>query len=70
MCIRDRKKGTLLWVLDHTRTAMGSRLIRQWIEKPLYNPLHIARRQQAVGASVSYTHLDVYKRQAGSGALG
>ncbi|MFQ9975100.1 MAG: hypothetical protein ACLRVN_01815 [Butyricicoccus sp.] len=23
------KKGTLLWVLDHTRTAMGSRLIRQ-----------------------------------------
>lgn len=44
------KKGTLLWVLDHTRTAMGSRLIRQWIEKPLYNPLHIARRQQAVGA--------------------
>ena len=44
------KKGTLLWVLDHTRTAMGSRLIRQWLEKPLYNPLHIARRQQAVGA--------------------
>lgn len=44
------KKGTLLWVLDQTKTAMGSRLIRQWIEKPLYNPLHIVRRQQAVSA--------------------
>ena len=44
------KKGTLLWVLDQTHTAMGSRLIRQWIEKPLYNPLHITRRQQAVSA--------------------
>nr|WP_297172429.1 DNA mismatch repair protein MutS [uncultured Agathobaculum sp.] len=44
------KKGTLLWVLDRTRTAMGSRLIRQWIEKPLCNPLQIVRRQQAVGA--------------------
>lgn len=44
------KKGTLLWVLDKTRTAMGARLLRQWIEKPLHNPLHIARRQQAVGA--------------------
>ena len=40
----------MLGCIDHTRTAMGSRLIRQWIEKPLYNPLHIARRQQAVGA--------------------
>ena len=44
------KTGTLLWVLDKTRTAMGSRLIRQWLEKPLYNPLQIVRRQQAVGA--------------------
>ncbi len=44
------KKGTLLWVLDKTKTAMGGRLIRQWIEKPLHNPLHIVRRQQAVCA--------------------
>lgn len=44
------KKGSLLWVLDKTKTAMGSRLIRQWIEKPLYNPLHIVKRQQAVAA--------------------
>ena len=52
-------------MLDHTRTAMGSRLIRQWIEKPLYNPLHIARRQQAVGALCD----DVIARTALTDAL-
>ena len=52
-------------MLDHTRTAMGSRLIRQWIEKPLYNPLHIARRQQAVGAVCD----DVIARTALTDAL-
>ena len=59
------KKGTLLWVLDRTKTAMGSRLIRQWLEKPLYNPLHIVRRQQAVGALCD----DVIARSALSDAL-
>ena len=46
------KRGSLLGVLDHTRTAMGKRLIRQWIEKPLINPDQIERRQQAVGELV------------------
>ena len=59
------KKGTLLWVLDQTHTAMGSRLIRQWIEKPLYNPLHITRRQQAVSALCD----DVINRTALTDAL-
>ncbi len=31
------KKGSLLWVIDKTRTAMGKRLIRSWFEKPLMN---------------------------------
>ncbi len=44
------KKGTLLWVLDRTQTAMGSRLIRLWIDQPLFNPLNIRQRQDAVGA--------------------
>lgn len=44
------KKGSLLSVIDRTKTAMGSRMIRQWLEKPLLNPLHIQKRQQAVGA--------------------
>lgn len=59
------KKGTLLWVLDQTKTAMGSRLIRQWLEKPLYNPLHIVRRQQAVSALCD----DVISRSSLSDAL-
>ena len=42
------KKGSLLWVLDKTRTAMGHRLIRAWMERPLLPPVQIARRQQAV----------------------
>ena len=43
------KKGSLLWVLDKTHTAMGARLLRQWMSKPLRNPNQIAQRQQAVG---------------------
>ena len=42
------KKGSLLWVLDKTKTAMGKRLIKNYIEQPLLNPNAIARRQEAV----------------------
>ena len=42
------KKGSLLWVLDRTKTAMGGRLMRGWMERPLLSPVQIARRQQAV----------------------
>ena len=42
------KKGTLLWVLDKTRTAMGGRLLRSWLEKPLLDPAEITRRHSAV----------------------
>ena len=42
------KKGTLLWVLDKTYTAMGGRLIRSWLEKPLLDPIEIGRRHTAV----------------------
>jgi len=43
------KRGSLLWVLDKTETAMGARLLRSWILKPLINPAAISRRQAAVG---------------------
>ncbi|MCI7726969.1 MAG: DNA mismatch repair protein MutS [Clostridiales bacterium] len=43
------KKGTLLWVLDKTHTAMGGRLLRSWLEKPLLDPVEITRRHAAVG---------------------
>ena len=42
------KKGTLLWVLDKTRTPMGSRMLRSWLEKPLLDHNQIVRRQSAV----------------------
>lgn len=42
------KRGSLLWVLDKTKTAMGGRLLRGWMERPLLSPVQIARRQQAV----------------------
>ena len=41
-------KGSLLWVLDKTKTAMGSRLMRSWLEKPLLDPAEITRRHSAV----------------------
>ena len=47
------KKGSLLWVLDKTRTAMGARMLRQWLEKPLLNVAQITRRQKAVEAFVN-----------------
>lgn len=46
------KKGSLLWVLDKTHTAMGSRMLRSWLEKPLLEPGEITRRHGAVEALV------------------
>ncbi len=42
------KKGSLLWVLDKTRTAMGKRLLRSWIQKPLLSIANINLRLNAV----------------------
>ena len=43
------KKGSLLWVLDQTRTPMGGRMLRAWVERPLLSPVQIKRRHAAVG---------------------
>ena len=43
------KKGSLLWVLDHTRTAMGARMLRSFLEEPLVDADEINRRLEAVG---------------------
>ncbi len=37
-------RGSLLWVLDRTKTPMGRRLIRSWTERPLTSPVPIRRR--------------------------
>ncbi len=43
------KRGSLLWVLDKTKTAMGARLLRRFIEQPLLEKSEIIRRLDAVG---------------------
>lgn len=42
------KKGSLLSVLDRTRTPMGGRMLRSWVERPLLSPIAISRRLLAV----------------------
>ncbi len=47
--IRDKKKkGSLLWLLDKTVTAMGGRLLKQWLERPLLNKVEIEKRLSMV----------------------
>jgi DNA mismatch repair protein MutS len=43
-------QGTLFWVLNHTRTAAGARLLKRWLTAPLDDLALIARRHDAVGA--------------------
>ena len=49
------KKHSLLWVLDSTKTAMGKRMIRSWVEHPLMNITQILKRQNAVEELVNDT---------------
>ena len=42
------KRGSLLWVLDKTKTAMGARLLNSWVLRPLVDPVRISHRQGAV----------------------
>ncbi|SCC06965.1 DNA mismatch repair protein MutS [[Bacillus] enclensis] len=42
------KKGSLLWLLDETMTAMGARLLKQWIDRPLIQVKEIQKRQTVV----------------------
>lgn len=43
-----QKRGTLLWVLDKTKTAMGARMLRSFVEQPLINKDEILKRQNAI----------------------
>ncbi len=45
-----QKRGSLLWILDKTKTAMGARLLRSYIEQPLIDKGEITARQKAVEA--------------------
>ena len=43
-----QKRGSLLWVLDKTKTAMGARMLRKYVEQPLIDKKEIERRLEAV----------------------
>ena len=45
----SRSDASLVWVLDETRTAMGARMLRRWIARPLLDLGEIAVRQEIVG---------------------
>ena len=47
--IRDKKRtGSLVWFLDSSVTAMGGRLLKQWVERPLLQQREIEKRQELV----------------------
>jgi DNA mismatch repair protein MutS len=48
------KKGSLLWLLDETKTAMGGRLLKQWIDRPLINRDEIERRHSLVATFITH----------------
>lgn len=54
--VRERSKtGSLLWLLDQTNTAMGARMLRRWMDKPLLNRQLLEQRLEAV--DTLYHHL-------------
>ena len=54
--MRDkRKKGTLLWVIDSTKTSMGARLLRRYVDLPLKSAIAIDKRHAAVAELFSNT---------------
>lgn len=48
------KSGTLLWLLDETHTAMGGRLLKQWLDRPLLNINAIKQRQAQVSSLIDH----------------
>ncbi|XP_056395363.1 DNA mismatch repair protein Msh3 isoform X2 [Hyla sarda] len=49
----QKMKGSLIWVLDHTRTPFGKRKLRQWVTQPLIDPSEINARLDAVSEILS-----------------
>lgn len=67
--LSKEKRGSLLWVIDKTKTAMGKRLIRSWLEHPLMNITTINNRQSAVEELVNDNMLRLEITDALSGVF-
>ncbi|MBC1763662.1 DNA mismatch repair protein MutS [Listeria seeligeri] len=48
------RQGTLLWLLDNTQTAMGGRMLKQWIDRPLIDRNKIIERQNDVSELMAH----------------
>jgi len=57
-------KGSLLWVLDKTRTPMGGRLLRRWLGQPLLSLTEIQQRQEIIGELLGDTLLQARLAEA------
>jgi len=58
--MRDRAfTGSLLWVLDQTKTAMGSRMLRKWLLKPLLSVAEIEARQQTIAELIAGSEIRI-----------
>ena len=49
-----KRQGTLAWLLDETKTAMGSRLLKRWLDRPVIAPKQISARQDKVQALLEH----------------
>lgn len=49
------RKGSLIWVLDQTKTSMGKRMLKKWLEQPLTKPTAIMARLDAVEQLCRYS---------------
>lgn len=49
-----KRQGTLAWLLDATKTAMGSRLLKRWLDRPLINLDQITERQDKVAVLLDH----------------
>ena len=48
------KKGSLIWLLDETKTAMGGRLLKQWVDRPLIDQSEIEKRHAVVETLIAH----------------
>jgi DNA mismatch repair protein MutS len=48
------KKGSLIWLLDETKTAMGGRLLKHWVDRPLIDRFEIEKRHAVVETLISH----------------
>ncbi|MDR1522053.1 MAG: DNA mismatch repair protein MutS [Streptococcaceae bacterium] len=49
----NKKHGSLLWLLDETKTAMGGRALKHWLDRPLINAAEISHRQDMVESLIN-----------------